>query len=203
MYKNMSDEQAKELGIWLAQVAQTELYGGKINDETKEMVDGIMESYDSMPKKTKEAMKNAMDPMLTEMQKKEPSLFSKATSIANGILSRLKKSFDIHSPSRKTRKIFQQLMQGSELGLEDEEKNLYNKALNVAENVNKAFGNVKEIDMEKNYKSKNDSRKISNTEFIDYEKLFKIFLKALNSCKMQIDKDGFISFIDNRLMEVM
>lgn len=203
MYKNMSDEQAKELGIWLAQVAQTELYGGKINDETKEMVDGIMESYDSMPKKTKEAMKNAMDPMLTEMQKKEPSLFSKATNIADGILSRLRKSFDIHSPSRKTRKIFQQLMQGSELGLEDEEKNLYSKALDVAKNVNGAFENVKEIEIGSKYHNKNNSMEKGDIEFIDYEKLFKIFLRALNSCKIQLDKDGFISFIDNRLMEVM
>lgn len=110
MYKNMSEEQEKELGVWLAQVAQTELYGRKINNETKKIVDGIMNSYDSMPKKTKEAMKNAMSPMLTEMQNKEPSLFAKASSIANGILSRLKKSFDIHSPSKKTKEIFKNVM---------------------------------------------------------------------------------------------
>ena len=73
MYKNMSDEQAKELGIWLAQVAQTELYGGEINEETKKMVDGIMESYDSMPKKTKEAMKNAMAIMETPEEYKSYS----------------------------------------------------------------------------------------------------------------------------------
>lgn len=110
MYKNMSEEQEKELGVWLAQVAQTELYGRKTNNETKKIVDGIMNSYDSMPKKTKEAMKNAMSPMLTEMQNKEPSLFAKASSIANGILSRLKKSFDIHSPSKKTKEIFKNVM---------------------------------------------------------------------------------------------
>ena len=69
-----------------------------------------MSSYDSMPPKTREAMKNAMSPMLTEMQKKEPSLFAKASDIANGILSRLKKSFDIHSPSRKTKEIFKNVM---------------------------------------------------------------------------------------------
>ena len=126
MYKNMSEEQEKELGTWLAMVAQTEMYGGEIDEETSNLVNQIIASYDSMPKETQEAMKNAMEPMLTEMQSKEPTLFAKAQGIADGILSRLKKSFDIHSPSRETRKIFKMVMLGSEKGLEDEEKNIYN-----------------------------------------------------------------------------
>ncbi len=110
MYKDMDESQEEQLGVWLAQVAQTELYGGKIDEKTRKIVDSIMSSYDSMPKKTKEAMKNAMEPMLTEMKNKEPSLFSKASSIAQGILTRLKKAFDIHSPSKKTKAIFKNVM---------------------------------------------------------------------------------------------
>lgn len=110
MYKNMSEEQEKELGVWLAQVAQTEMYGGKISDETQKMVNSIMDSYDSMPDDTKKVMKQTMEGMLNGMKDKEPSLFAKATGIANGILSRLKKSFDIHSPSRKTKAIFKNVM---------------------------------------------------------------------------------------------
>lgn len=125
MYKNMSDEQEKELGVWLAMVAQTEMYGGEISEETEKIVDSILDSYDSMPDGTKEAMKNAMQPMLEEMESSEPSLFAKASSIANGILTRLKKSFDIHSPSKETRDIFKNVMKGAELGLEDETKSLY------------------------------------------------------------------------------
>lgn len=143
MYKNMSEEQEKELGTWLAMVAQTEMYGGEIDDETKNLVNGIIGSYGSMSKDTKEAMKNAMEPMLTEMQSKEPTLFAKAQSIAEGILSRLKKSFDIHSPSRETRKIFNMVMLGAEKGLEDEENNIYKqidgmdkKIKNKLENIN-------------------------------------------------------------------
>lgn len=110
MYKNMSEEQEKELGVWLAQVAQTELYGGEIDEETQKIVDSILDSYESMPEKTRESMKNAMTPMLEEMENKEPSLYSKATGIAEGILSRLNKAFDIHSPSRKTKEIFKNVM---------------------------------------------------------------------------------------------
>ena len=142
MYNNMSDEQEKELGTWLAMVAQTELYGGEIDDETKEMVDSVLASYDSMPDKTKEAMKNAMQPMLEEMEKEEPSLFAKATGIADGILNRLKKSFDIHSPSKKTRSIFQNVMKGAELGLEDEEKNLNKEIDNISKDLLKDFNTM-------------------------------------------------------------
>ncbi len=139
MYKNMSDEQEKELGTWLAMVSQTEMYGGEIDEETQNLVDSIIESYDSMPKETQEAMKNAMEPMLTEMENKEPSLFAKATGIADGILSRLKKSFDIHSPSRETRDIFQNVMKGAELGLEDEEKNLNKQIENISNKMKSDF----------------------------------------------------------------
>lgn len=203
MYKNMSDEQAKELGVWMAQVAQTEMYGGKISDETRKMVNAVMDSYDKMPDGARNTMKQTMEGMLNGMQEREPSLFTKATGIANGILARLKKSFDIHSPSKKTRKIFKQVMQGSELGLEDEEKNLYNKAENIAENINDRFGNVDDISVRSNYRRKSNNITEENVDIIDYEKLFKIFLKALNSCKIQLDKDGFIHFIDDRLMEVL
>lgn len=139
MYKNMDDNQEKQLGVWLAMVAQTEMYGGKIDDETKKMVDSILDSYDSMPKETKEAMKNAMSPMLTEMKNKEPSLFAQASSIADGILSRLKKSFDINSPSRKTKEIFEYVMEGAEVGLDKKEKSLYKDIDRIAEGVLKRF----------------------------------------------------------------
>lgn len=110
MYKYMSDSEAEQLGVWLALLAQTELYGGEISEENRKMVEAIMESYDEMPEKTRKAMQNAMSPMLEEMKNAEPTLWAKASNIANGVLNRLKKSFDIHSPSRKTREIFKNVM---------------------------------------------------------------------------------------------
>lgn len=110
MYKDMDESQIKQLGTWVALQSQTELYGQELDEETKRIVNSILDSYDSMPEETKKSMENAMKPMLEEMQKSEPSLFAKASSIANGILSRLKSAFDIHSPSRKTRAIFKNVM---------------------------------------------------------------------------------------------
>ena len=199
IYKDMSDSQTEQLGVWLALQSDAELHGKEISDEAKQMVDAIMENLDSMPRKTRETMKNAMSPMLEEMQKKEPSLFNKATNIANGILSRLKKSFDIHSPSRKMRKLFNQVMQGAEIGLQDEEKSLYNKVDDISKNINDSFEDVNNIGINA-VKRTNTNNKL---ELIDYDKLTKAMLKALNSCKMEIDEDGFVRMVDNRLSEVL
>ena len=172
LYKNMSEGQAEQLGIWLAMITQTEMYGGEITVETQEIVDGILASYNSMPKGTKQAMENAMKPMLEEMEKKEPSLFAKATSIANGILGRLQKSFDIHSPSRKTREMFKNVMLGMELGIEDEESNLYKKTNNISEEI------LSNLDIGNTMKKINQGIKVNTKDFsvdansyIDYGKV--------------------------------
>lgn len=110
MYKDMSESEAEQLGVWLGMLAQTELYGGKISEENQKMVDTIMGSFEYMPNKTKETMKQAMQGMINGMKDSEPTLYAKASNIANGVLSRLKKTFDIHSPSRKTKEIFKNVM---------------------------------------------------------------------------------------------
>lgn len=142
MFKNMSKEQEEELGIWLAKLASTEMYGGKISEENQKMVDTILASYDSLPDDAKNTMKSTMEGMLKGLQDKEPSLYAKASGIADGILSRLKKSFDIHSPSRETRDIFQNVMKGAELGLEDEQKALNKQVDDIANQMKTNFSNM-------------------------------------------------------------
>ena len=196
LYKNMSEEQQQELGIWLAQLAQTELYGGEISEENRALVDAIIGSYDVMPSKTREAMKNAMAPMLEEMQNSEPSLFAKATSIANGILSRLRTTFDIHSPSRKTRKIFNQTMQGAELGIEDERNRILSEIDNIGKEVNNSFHkmgsiNMKDINSNINAKTKNTidltNLNIKTESNLTPEKLKYAFIEALRTMNITVE----------------
>lgn len=142
MYKNMSEEEAEELGSWLARQVQVEMYGGKISDENQEMVDTILKSYDSMPNDTKEKMNSTMQGMLEGMRDKEPLLYAKASGIAGGILDRLKKSFDIHSPSKKTREIFNYVMEGAELGLEDEKNSLMKQIDDITDTVYRKMQNA-------------------------------------------------------------
>lgn len=125
MYTDMDDVQEKELGTWLAMVAQTELYGGEIDAETLKVVNAIIDNFDRMPNESKKAMKETMEGMLQGMQNEEPTLYAKATGIAEGVINRLKSAFDIHSPSKETKKIFTNVMKGAEEGL-DAEKNKLN-----------------------------------------------------------------------------
>lgn len=98
MYKNMNESQLNELGVWMALLSQSEVYGGKIDEDTQEMADSIIESFDNIPIETKDTMKDVMEKMMKDMKNEEPSLFSKASSIANGIISRLKRTFNITAP---------------------------------------------------------------------------------------------------------
>lgn len=137
--EGLTDDVKDELGSWMAMLAQTEQYGGYISEENKKTFDGILDKIDEMPPETRDAMKNAMSPMLDEMKNAEPGLFEKAAGIAGGILNRLKSAFDIHSPSRKTRKIFRQVLEGAEGGFEDEEPKLLNQTAGIADDILKRF----------------------------------------------------------------
>ena len=199
MYKDLDEESAKELGVYLTMISNTELYGGQVESKAKDIATGIIASYGSMPKKTQNIMKDVMAPMLEEMQNAEPKLYSKATNIANNILGKLRVAFDVHSPSRKTRALFKNVMIGAEKGLEDEENNLYNQANNIAEGVLDRL-NSNNMATSSNYSQYNST---NNNLFIDYNQLYLCFLKALNNCKMMLDEEGFVRIIDDRMREVM
>ena len=138
-YTNMSKAQKEELGSWLAMVSDAEVQGGKLDKETKKVVDEILNSFDNMPEDSKKIMGETMQGMMNGMKEKEPSLFKKATGIADGILSRLRKTFDINSPSKETRDIFRYVMKGAELGLEDERKKLNAEVDKISKEALKGF----------------------------------------------------------------
>ena len=140
--KGFDEDVQKQLGAWMTMLSQTEMYGGDISEEDRKMIDDILDEYDRLPPESQKIMKETMTPMLDEMEKAEPSLFEKASSIAGGILNRLKTSFDINSPSKKTREIFQNVMKGAELGIDKEKKNLMKSVQDVADDTLKQFENM-------------------------------------------------------------
>lgn len=139
MTSNMDEKTANMAGNWMAMLADAELYGGDISDESKSLRDGFLLNLDDMPPESRSAFQNAMGPMLEEMKLAQPILFAKADEIATGIIYRFRRAFDEHSPSRKTRSVFQYLMKGAELGLSDEEGSLLKQADQISKNVLKQF----------------------------------------------------------------
>lgn len=113
-------------------LSQTELYGGKISNEDKKLVDGIIADYDRLPPKCQENMNESMQGMIDKIKERAPELYADATSVADNILSIFRKKWDIHSPSKEFKKIFSYAMQGGENGLKDEAPKLYKQADEVA-----------------------------------------------------------------------
>lgn len=141
-YKDMSKWEAEQLGSWMAQVANAEIYGAELDEETKETIEAIINSYQFMPEEAKKAMDETMNGMLEGMKEKEPTLWAKASNIAGGVLSRLKTAFDIHSPSKETRKIFENVMKGAEIGLDDEENKLYAQVNEIANKMKTRLADI-------------------------------------------------------------
>lgn len=131
--EGMSEEQQAQLGVYMAMTTTADMYGESLSEANRDMANSILDGMDDLPKNARETMENAMAPMLEEMERMEPRLFAKAEGTANGIIARLKKAFDSHSPSRKTRAIFRDVMEGSILGLEDEENELMRLASRIGE----------------------------------------------------------------------
>ena len=80
-YKELEDayEQAKDknLDSWLGMVMHTELYGGEVDKKSRDIAIGIINSFDHLPEDAKKTMRDTMEGMTKEMERKEPSLFKK------------------------------------------------------------------------------------------------------------------------------
>lgn len=126
--KSFDKNQQDQLSTWMGMLSQTELYGGKISNEDKKLVDGIIADYDRLPPKCQENMNESMQGMIDKIKERAPELYADATSVADNILSIFRKKWDIHSPSKEFKKIFSYAMQGGENGLKDEAPKLYKQA---------------------------------------------------------------------------
>lgn len=143
-YNEGFDERVKdELGTWATMLSQTELYGGDISIENQKMVDEVLKALNTLPSESKESMKSAMEGMYNGMKDSEPSLFAKATGIANGVIRRFKDALEIKSPSKVMRRIFRYVVGGAEVGMEDEAPNLYKQTDGIAGGVVSRFQKAK------------------------------------------------------------
>ena len=145
MSENMDTEAQNQAGTLMDMAANVTLYGGKIKNNTEQLVDGVLTTLETMPGPAKETAIETMNGMIEGLESKEAELYAKAETIANGVIARLKKALDVHSPSRKTRKIFNYVMKGNILGLDDEKEKFYSKADEIVSGMIKRFSGA-EID---------------------------------------------------------
>lgn len=129
-----NDEQVKEENkMWASILSKTEMYGGKLGTKSREISSDMLAAYSNLPDDCKQNMKEAMQGMYDGLEEREPSLLAKAAGIADGVISKIRKIFDINSPSRVMRKIFRQVIEGGEIGVDDETPSLISKGKSAAE----------------------------------------------------------------------
>lgn len=140
--KSLSEEQTEQLGNLIQFAAETEMQGGKLDTETDATIREIVKSWGSLPKKTKDTMRDTLQPMFDELKEKSPDLYKKMSETGGSLLSTLRSVLGIASPSRKMREIMDYAMQGAEQGLEGRRPSLLGKAQSIAASVISTISNA-------------------------------------------------------------
>ena len=149
--RNMDEAEGSQLASWLGMVADAQTNGAQLDEETSILIDTLVSTFEDLPKKTKSTVKDTLQPMLDGLKNSAPELYSAAESDGDSVINALENALEVHSPSRATRRIFQNVGEGMKLGLEDKETSVTSSARNLAYEAVKsldsydAYGNSKII----------------------------------------------------------
>lgn len=149
--RNMDEAEGSQLASWLGMVADAQMNGARLDEETSILIDTLVSTFEDLPKKTKSTVKDTLQPMLDGLKNSAPELYSAAESDGDSVINALENALEVHSPSRATRRIFQNVGEGMKLGLEDKETSVTSSARHLAYEAVKsldsydAYGNSKII----------------------------------------------------------
>ena len=100
---------------------------GQLSSEAKGAVDGILDQFDGLDKKTKKKFANAVYGALEGLEGFD-ELKDPAKEGVDEFLESLRSALDEHSPSKKTEEIFELAMDGAANGVEAGKENVLTKA---------------------------------------------------------------------------
>lgn len=132
--KVLDDENYQnQLAGWTSLMGLYETYSGKTNEKSQEIVEAFSSPMQKMPQDTKNAFEQALQGAIDGLENKKFSLLETAKNIAGGVINMFTSLFEEHSPSRVFKKIFGYVIEGGEVGLENEAPNLYKTADKVGD----------------------------------------------------------------------
>lgn len=123
----------KSFASWMEMGMNAELYGGKISSESKKTADDFIANFDFLSSKSKEAFRNAMQGAIDGIKEKESELFNKGLNVAGGFLKKITEKFEIHSPSRVMKRLFEFAIKGGVVGVEEQTPELMKTADSLAD----------------------------------------------------------------------
>ncbi len=106
------------------------------------VVSGIIAKLNGMVTQAPGVVDNMFRGMASAMDNWAPTLYGKADTIAQGIINRLNKAFQIHSPSKVMIGIFGNVMKGMIEGLGDNEQSLYAEIDGLTSGILSRFGSI-------------------------------------------------------------
>lgn len=139
LIKGLDSTKQQQLTTLIGMVADASSKGAEVETKMGDMVTGAVSELDKMPPQMKTAMNNAMQPLIDAVDNKKPTILQRITSLGQDILRSLNKSFQNASPSKATRKIFQNVMKGMMVGIDREENNLFDKVDDVFSRLKSAM----------------------------------------------------------------
>lgn len=101
----------------------------------KKLAADILKPFDNTPTALETVGKEAMAGMNRGLQAGKAQVMKTARSIANSVAQEMRKSLDIHSPSRVTRKIGEETGEGLNIGLRNKQSNVNATSKKMAESV--------------------------------------------------------------------
>lgn len=135
---NMDEAQGNQLASWIGMVADAQMNGAELDADTQSIVDSMIRTFDSLPKETKDTIKDTLSPMLEGLKNSEPDLYSAAQADGKSVINGLEDVLEINSPSRATRRIFNYVGEGAVLGMKDKSGEVKSAATGLAADASNA-----------------------------------------------------------------
>lgn len=138
-----NEDVQEELGTWAAYVAQVTKNGGELTEEEQALVNDLIDIMDDLPPESRSVIENMMDGMSAGVREKSVALIAESAAAMDKVIGAMNNKLEIHSPSKVTRRMFHYVMEGAELGVEDEEPALEKRASGAAQSFLDSFRNAK------------------------------------------------------------
>lgn len=135
----LTEENQKQIAAMALHALEVESNGGLIQGKNAEVALKIKKAYENLPDEFKKKAKEFMNGMIEGMNSKYAEVKDKARHYSKGILQAVGITWDVRSPSRKTKQLSEFFMDGIPAGMKAKQQSVLNTTKKMASSIIKAF----------------------------------------------------------------